>query len=83
MITLEDVQTDFLVEELRHRGYLRVLWQKDDIEHAITEFGREPHENDINAIAEIIEKSFDASVGINWDVIGQHVYEYFNPQKEE
>ena len=82
MITLEDVQTDFLIEELRYRGYLRVLWQKEDIEHAINEFGKEPHENDVNAIADIIEKSFDASVGINWEVIGIYVYEYYHPRQE-
>jgi len=83
MITLKDVETEFLIEELINRGYLRLFWQKDDIEDAIRSFDKEPTPEAVNAIAEDIVENFDASQGVNWDVIGVYVYEYFNPKNDE
>jgi len=83
MITLEDVQTEFLIKEILNRGYIRAFWQRDDVEHAIRYFGKEPTEEAIDAIVGDIEGNFDASCGVNWDVIGVYVYEYYNPREAE
>lgn len=82
MIILKDVQTDFLIDELIKRGYIHVFWQRDDVETSIVELGFEPSEEAITAIVKKIEHYHDASSGINWDVIGVHVQEYFDPKKE-
>ena len=82
MITLEDIKTDFILDELKKRGYIMVFWTREDVEHAISEFGQESAPEIVTAIVETIEKYFDASIGISWDTIGQYVHEYFNPQNE-
>ena len=83
MITLKEVNTDFLKDELRKRGYLQVYWHEDDVVEAIVQFGKEATSEVVEEIMDIIESSFDASVGINWDVIGVYVYEYYNPRNDE
>lgn len=83
MITLKDIETDFLIEELKKRGYIHVFWQRDDIDDTIIKLGFKPSEEAISAIVEDIEHYFDASVGVNWDTIGVYVYEYFKPRKQD
>ena len=80
MIVLSDVLTDFLIDELKKRGYIHVFWQRDDVEVSIRELGFEPTEEAITAIVEAIEKYHDASSGVNWDIIGVHVQEYYKPR---
>jgi len=82
MIILKDVETEFLIEELKLRGYIRILWHRDDIEQAILNFGKEPTPEAIDDIVDIIEDTYDTSVGISWDQIGVYVHEYFNPREE-
>ena len=82
MITLEDVETDLLLDELKKRGYLHIFWQRDDIKAAIKELGFKSSEEAISAIVGDIEHYFDASIGVNWDTIGVYVYEYFKPREE-
>ena len=82
MIVLADVLTDFLIDELKKRGYIHVFWQRDDVEVSIEELGFEPSEEAITSIVEAIEKYHDASSGVNWDIIGIHVQEYYKPRDE-
>ena len=82
MIILADILTEFLIDELKKRGYIHVFWQRDDVETSIKELGFEPSEEAITAIVKNIEHYHDASSGINWDVIGVHVQEYYKPRDE-
>ena len=83
MIVLKDVETDFLLEELKNRGYIQVFWTKDDVKYAISELGHIVTPKAIDAIAKEIENNFNALVGVNWEQIGVYVHEYFNPRKEK
>ena len=79
---MQELPTEDLLNELKKRGYIQVFWTKDDVEHAIIEFGQTVTPEAVNVIVGDIEGNFDASVGINWDQIGVYVHEYFNPREK-
>jgi len=82
MTIIKDLNDDFLINELKARGYIMVFWTRGDVEHAIHELGYMATVDAIDAIVEAIEAQFDASIGVNWDTIGSHVHDHFNPRKE-
>lgn len=73
-MNLKEVETDELIQELCNRGYIRVFWNKEDIEvSAQSRFDITLTEEQVNEVVESIESSFDANVGVNWDVIADNI----------
>jgi hypothetical protein len=83
MVSLDKFPTENIIQELKNRGYIRIFWHKDDIISACETFDFTYNDKDIDAIVKKIENSFDASQGVNWNVIGWHIYEYFNPISDD
>jgi hypothetical protein len=73
-MNLKEIETEELIQELQNRGYIRVLWNKEDIEMtAQTRFDITLTNEQVNEVVESIESSFDANVGVNWDVIADNI----------
>lgn len=73
-MNLKEIQTDELIQELCNRGFIRVFWNKEDIEvSAQSRFNITLTEEQVNEVVESIESSFDANVGVNWDVIADNI----------
>lgn len=73
-MNLKEIQTDELIQELCNRGFIRVFWNKEDIEvSAQSRFNITLTEEQVNEVVESIENSFDANVGVNWDVIADNI----------
>jgi ferric iron reductase protein FhuF len=73
-MNLKEIETEELIQELQNRGYIRVLWNKEDIEMtAQTRFDITLTNEQLNEVVESIESSFDANVGVNWDVIADNI----------
>jgi ferric iron reductase protein FhuF len=73
-MNLKEIETEELIQELCSRGYIRVLWNKEDIEMtAQTRFDITLTNEQLNEVVESIESSFDANVGVNWDVIADNI----------
>ena len=66
-----------LKAEMKRHGYLTVLWHRDDIIGIAEREGHECTDEDADNIAKEIERTWDASIGINWDVIVENVRNYF------
>ena len=85
MKQLKDFPTEELIQELRYRGYLRVLWQKEDVLEAIGHISKNRHIEDdkaynsehLNGICLWIENHWSADGGLNWDIIREHAINYF------
>ncbi len=73
-MNLKEIQTDELIQELCNRGFIKVFWNKEDIEvSAQSRFNITLTEEQVNEVVESIENSFDANVGVNWDVIADNI----------
>lgn len=73
-MNLKEIETEELIQELCSRGYIRVLWNKEDIEMtAQSRFDITLTNEQVNGVVESIEASFDANVGVNWDVIADNI----------
>lgn len=73
-MNLKEVDTELLIQELCDRGYIRVLWNKEDIVVTAKErFDITLTDEQVNEVVESIENSFDANVGVNWDVIADNI----------
>ena len=73
-MNLKEIETEELIQELQNRGYIRLLWNKEDIEMmAQTRFDITLTNEQLNEVVESIESSFDANVGVNWDVIADNI----------
>jgi hypothetical protein len=73
-MNLKEIETEELIQELCSRGYIRVLWNKEDIEMtAQSRFDITLTNEQVNEVVESIESSFDANVGVNWDVIADNI----------
>ena len=73
-MNLKEVETENLIQELCNRGFIRVFWNKEDIEvSAQSRFNITLTEEQVNEVVESIESSFDANVGVNWDVIADNI----------
>jgi hypothetical protein len=66
---LNDLDTELLINELQNRGYIRVLWRRDDVLHTAEEMGVILHDDEIDSIMYNIENKHDANYGVNWDFI--------------
>ena len=73
-MNLKEVETENLIQELCDRGFIRVLWNKEDIVVTAKErFDVTLTDEQVNEVVESIESSFDANVGVNWDVIADNI----------
>jgi hypothetical protein len=66
---LNDLDTELLINELQNRGYIRVLWHRDDVLHKAEEMNVILHDDEIDSIMYYIENKHDANYGVNWDFI--------------
>ena len=66
---LNDLDTELLINELQNRGYIRVLWHRDDVLHTAEEMGVILHDDEIDSIMYDIENKHDANYGVNWGFI--------------
>ena len=79
-MNLKEVDTELLIQELCDRGYIRVFWNKEDIicqdrANHVEIDGVELTEEQVSEVVYNIEQSFDANIGVNWDVISEHISE--------
>jgi hypothetical protein len=65
-------------EVLKNHGYIACFWTKEDIEYQAKQDSIELTEEDVETIADNIERNFDATIGVNWDVISAHIYMHKN-----
>lgn len=73
-MNLKEIETENLIQELCDRGFIRVLWNKEDIVVTAKErFDITLTDEQVNEVVESIENSFDANVGVNWDVIADNI----------
>jgi hypothetical protein len=70
---LMNFSDDQLIQELQDRGYIRVLWHKDDILKVAEENEVTLTDDEINMIIEDIEESHDANYGLDWDFISMKI----------
>ena len=74
------------VNELTSRypsGFLLVsVWNIEDVKCASIDLGFDLSDSDCRNVMYSINESFDASIGINWDVVYEHIMKY-NDQKEK
>lgn len=62
------------------------LWHTDDIIDNTEEWGYEPGsitEEDAAEILEIADNAHDAGIGINWEVLRSHTWDYMQGKKSE
>ena len=79
-MNLKEVDTELLIQELCDRGYIRVFWNKEDIifqdrANHVEIDGVELTDEQVSEVVYNIEQSFDANIGVNWDVISEHISE--------
>ena len=73
-MNLKEIDTELLIQELCNRGFIRVLWNKEDVVVTAGErFNITLTDEQVNEVVESIENSFDANVGVNWDVIADNI----------
>lgn len=76
---LSKISNSDLLAELRRRNYiLGSPFTSLDVDNLSSNMGYFPTHDDIEEIIESINRTFDASVGINWEVIEYHITEYFS-----
>ena len=83
--SLQKADTEDLIHELQNRGYIRMLWHKDDIQERYKEnFGKviPLNEDELNEIASYIEHKHDCNNGVNWDFIDFVTQEVLTGEKE-
>jgi hypothetical protein len=70
---LKNFSDDQLIQELQDRGYIRVLWHKDDILRVAEENDITLTDDEIHFIMSDIEENHDANYGLDWDVISMKI----------
>lgn len=70
---LTKVDTEDLIQELLNRGYIRVLWHKEDVECTAVDMGVTLTEDQIEQVIDNISHDHDANTGVNWYVIQHHI----------
>lgn len=63
------INTEDLIAELENRGYIRVLWHKDDIKDEAERMEVTLTEEQIEDVKDYIKDSFDANNGVDWYTI--------------
>lgn len=79
---LKNFSDDQLIEELQDRGYLRVLWHKDDILKVAQENDVTLTDDEIHFIMEDIEENHDANYGLTWDTINDVMNDVVSNRKK-
>lgn len=79
---LMNFSDDQLIVELQNRGYIRVLWHKDDILKVAEENDVTLTDDEINMIIEDIEESHDANYGLDWDTINDVMNDVVSNRKK-
>lgn len=79
-MNLKEIETEELIQELCNRGFIRVFWNKEDIifqdrANHVEIDGVELTDEQVSEVVYNIEQSFDANIGVNWDVISEHISE--------
>ena len=76
---LSKISNSDLLAELQRRSYIiGSPFTSLDVDNLASNMGYSPTHDDIEEIIESINRAFDASVGINWEVIEYHINEHFN-----
>lgn len=70
---LKNFSDDQLIQELQDRGYIRVLWHKDDILKVAEENDVTLTDDEVHMIIEDIEESHDSNYGLDWDFIAMKI----------
>lgn len=79
---LKNFSDDQLIKELQNRGYIRVLWHRDDILKVAEENDIILNEDEIHFIMEDIEENHDANYGLNWDDISMKIDDVVNNREK-
>jgi hypothetical protein len=79
---LKNFSDDQLIEELQDRGYLRVLWHKDDILRVAEENDVTLTDDEIYFIMSDIEENHDANHGLSWDTINDVMNDVVSNRKK-
>ena len=77
-MNLEKVYTEDLIQELVNRGFIRVLWGREDVISAAERNDITITEDEVLQVIDKIEQTFDANIGVNWDVISYNISEVKN-----
>lgn len=77
-MNLKEVDTELLIQELCNRGYIRVLWNKEDVTNIAERNDIELTDEQVSEVIYNIEQSFDANIGVNWDVIANNIDNVIN-----
>jgi len=75
MENLKKINSEELIKELKERGYVRHLWHRDDIIYQAECDEVELTDEEIDEVAELLERKTDANIGINWEVISMWISE--------
>lgn len=73
MNDLEKFTNGELFDELERRGFIRVFWNSEDVMQKAKEMGITLTEDQVVDVMQSIRDNFDASIGVNWDVIEYHI----------
>ncbi len=79
---LMNFSDDQLIEELQNRGYLRVLWHKDDILRVAEENDVTLTDDEVYDIITDLEQNHDANYGLSWDTINDVMNDVVSNRKK-
>ncbi|MCA6431216.1 MAG: hypothetical protein IM613_17410 [Cytophagales bacterium] len=65
----EALELEQAVAILKKHGYMRVLWQANDVEVRASERGFSLSATQVENVCDLIEKHHDATTGVNWEFI--------------
>ncbi len=82
MENLKNVSDNQLLEELQKRGYVRVLWHKDDILKVAEDEDVVLTDDEVNDIITDLEQNHDANYGLSWDTINDVMNDVINNRKK-
>lgn len=72
-MNLEKVYTEDLIQELLNRGFIRVLWSREDVVTEAERNGIVITKDEVLEVIHKIEQTFNANIGVNWDVISYNI----------
>ena len=60
---------------LKQAGYLEPMWMVEDVKCRLEQLDKTANKKQLNTIVANIERSHNAEIGINWDVIDINIHE--------
>ena len=81
MKTINDFTDTELMIALKDRGYALSIWDISDVVSKAEECDIEITEEEALQIISDIDENHDATIGINWDVISNHLYDLERSRK--